>query len=90
MPTSDQLSQATAKADPTRLYPLISLLHSYALQPGVALAEIDAEGFWDTLAKRLIPGDVIFITAKLPDGSTAVLIRAVAETEPNVRVRKPR
>lgn len=78
---------AKTQADPLRLYGLCPMLFGYPLQPGTMLADIDLEGFWDPLAKSLIPGDVIFITASLPDGTKATLMRQVAELEPHVRVR---
>ena len=65
------------------------LLH-YALARGVAVAEIDSETFWAPIADRLTPGDVLFITASLPDGTVLTELRSVAQVEPFVRVRKTR
>jgi hypothetical protein len=65
------------------------LLH-YALARGVIIAEIDTETFWGPLAGLLAPGDVIFVTAALPDGSVLTEARSVAQVTPFVRVRKLR
>lgn len=69
--------------------PQFHVLH-YDLPRGVAIAEIDTETFWGPLAERLAPGDVIFITAHLPDGSVLTEMRSVAHVAPFVRVRKIR
>ena len=86
--------QPLAFAEPDRLQTLCRVptgglaLRQYDLLPGATLADVDRDGFWDKVV--LFPGDVIFVRARLPDGSTAVLMRAVAEVEPAVRVRRVR
>ena len=69
--------------------PQFHVLH-YDLPRGVVIAEIDTETFWGPLADRLTPGDVIFVTAHLPDGSVLTEMRSVAHATPFVRVRKIR
>ena len=80
----------TGTAQRDRLRPVAFMIHQYILQPGVQIDDVNRDGFWDPLADKLIPGDVLFITAALPDGSTLTEMRSVAHVTPFVRVRKMR
>jgi hypothetical protein len=80
----------TATAQRDRLQPVASMIHQYTLQPRVPIDDVNRDGFWDPLADLLVPGDVLFITAALPDGSTLTEMRSVAHVTPFVRVRKMR
>ncbi len=80
----------TATAERDRLRPVAFMLHQYTLQPRVPIDDVNRDGFWDPLADLLVPGDVLFIIAALPDGSTLTEMRSVAHVSPFVRVRKMR
>lgn len=80
----------TATAERDRLRPVAFMIHQYTLQPRVPIDDVNRDGFWDPLADLLVPGDVLFITAALPDGSTLTEMRSVAHVTPFVRVRKMR
>jgi hypothetical protein len=80
----------TARAERDRLRSVASTIHQYTLQPRVPIDDVNRDGFWDPLADLLVPGDVLFITAALPDGSTLTEMRSVAHVTPFVRVRKMR
>jgi hypothetical protein len=86
----------TGRADVTRLNAIATsrgddmALLCYALESGVQIDDIGRDGFWEPVKGALNPGDVIFVRARLPDGSVTVLERVVAEVEPIVRVRKVR
>jgi hypothetical protein len=66
------------------------MIHHYILQPGVPIDDINRDGFFDPCADMLVPGDVIYITAALPDGSVLTEMRSVAHTLPCVRIRRMR
>jgi hypothetical protein len=80
----------TATAERDRLRPVAFMMHQYTLQPRVPIDDVNRDGFWDPLADLLVPGDVLFVTAALPDGSTLTEMRSVAHVSPFVRVRKMR
>jgi hypothetical protein len=80
----------TGTAQRDRLRPVAPTIHQYILQPGVQIDDVNRDGFWDPLADKLVPGDVLFIIAALPDGSTLTEMRSVAHVTPFVRVRKMR